>query len=93
VRSLEVRLEGIEKRLVEERVEARVREELEAAFDRLERHLTHDELHRVLRILASEGESPCVGLNRRLKRLEGLELDEKIATVEREMEILEAGGG
>jgi hypothetical protein len=48
-------------RLVEGRVEARVREELEAALDRLERHMTRDELRRVLRILASEEEEPGRG--------------------------------
>jgi hypothetical protein len=54
VRRLERRLQRLQnlERLVEERVE----EELEAAFDCLERHLTRDELHRVLRILASEEE-------------------------------------
>ncbi len=54
------RLESLE-RLVEGRVEARVREELEAALDRLERHMTRDELRRVLRILASEEEEPGRG--------------------------------
>jgi hypothetical protein len=53
--SLERRLENVE-RLVEGRVEARTREELEAALDRLERRLTRDELHRVLRILADDAE-------------------------------------
>ena len=47
------RLESLE-RLVEWRVEARVREELEAALDRLERHLTREEVIRVARILAGE---------------------------------------
>ena len=47
------RLESLE-RLVEGRVEARVREELEAALDRLERHLTRGEVIRVARILAGE---------------------------------------
>jgi hypothetical protein len=51
--SLERRLENLE-RLVEGRVEARVREELEAALDRLERHLTREEVIRVARILADE---------------------------------------
>jgi hypothetical protein len=55
VGSIDRRLESLE-RLVEERVEARVRGELEAAFDRLERRLTRDEAIRVLRILASEDE-------------------------------------
>jgi len=53
--SLERRLENLE-RLVEGRVEARVEEELEAIFDRLEQHLTRDELRRVLEILAGEDE-------------------------------------
>ena len=47
------RLESLE-RLVEGRVEARVREELEAALDRLERHLTRGEVIREARILAGE---------------------------------------
>jgi hypothetical protein len=54
--SLERRLENLE-RLVEGRVEARVEEELEAIFDRLEQHLTRDELRRVMEILAAEEES------------------------------------
>ena len=49
------RLEGLE-RLVEERIEARVEEELEAIFDRLQQHLTRDELRRVLEILAADEE-------------------------------------
>jgi hypothetical protein len=49
--SLDRRLENLE-RLVEGRVEARVREELEAALDRLEKHLTRDEVIRVASILA-----------------------------------------
>jgi len=57
VSSLERRLENIE-RLVEARVEARVEEELEAAIDRLEQHLTRDELRRVLEILAADEEEP-----------------------------------
>jgi hypothetical protein len=52
---LERRLENLE-RLVEGRVEARVREELEAALDRLERHMTREEVIRVARILADEEE-------------------------------------
>jgi hypothetical protein len=51
------RLESLE-RLVERRVEARVREELEAAIDRLERHMTREEVIRVARILADEEEEP-----------------------------------
>ena len=43
--SLERRLENLE-RLVEGRVEARVEEELEAPFDRLERHMTREEVIR-----------------------------------------------
>jgi hypothetical protein len=38
------------------RVEVRVREELEAALDRLEHHLTREELRRVLKVLADEEE-------------------------------------
>jgi len=52
VGSLERRLENFEG-LVEGRVEARVREELEAALDRLERHMTREEVIRVARILAA----------------------------------------
>jgi hypothetical protein len=52
---VERRLENLE-RLVEGRVEARVEEELEAIFDRLEQHLTRDELRRVMEILAAEEE-------------------------------------
>jgi hypothetical protein len=55
VGSLERRLENLE-RLVEGHVEARVREELEAALDRLERHMTREEVIRVARILADEEE-------------------------------------
>ncbi len=55
--NLERRLENLEQ-LVEGRVEARVREELEAALDRLERHMTREEVIRVARILASEEEEP-----------------------------------
>jgi hypothetical protein len=55
VGSLDRRLENLE-RLVEGRVEARVREELEAALDRLERHMTREEVIRVARILADEEE-------------------------------------
>jgi hypothetical protein len=52
---LDKRLSSLE-RLVEGRVEARVREELEAAIDRLERHMTREEENRVARILADEEE-------------------------------------
>jgi hypothetical protein len=55
VGSIDRRLENLE-RLVEGRVEARVREELEAALDRLERHMTREEVIRVARILADEEE-------------------------------------
>jgi hypothetical protein len=51
------RLESLE-RLVEGRVEARVREELEAALDRLERHMTREEVIRVARIFAGEEGEP-----------------------------------
>jgi hypothetical protein len=54
--NLERRLENLE-RLVEGRVEARVEEELEAALDRLERHMTREELIRVAKILAGEEEA------------------------------------
>jgi hypothetical protein len=50
------RLEGLEL-LVEGRVEARIVEELEAAIDRLEHHLTREELRRVLELLAGEEEA------------------------------------
>ena len=53
--SLDKRLENLE-RLVEGRVEARVEEELELVVDRLERHLSREELRRVLEILAGEEE-------------------------------------
>jgi hypothetical protein len=53
--NLDKRLENLE-RLVEGRVEARVREQLEAALDRLERHMTREEVIRVARILADEVE-------------------------------------
>jgi hypothetical protein len=55
VGSVDRRLENLE-RLVEERVRVRVREELEAAIDELERHLTDEEFRRVLEILAAEEE-------------------------------------
>ena len=51
--SVDRRLENLE-RLVKGRVEARVEEELELVVDRLERHLTREELRRVLEILAGE---------------------------------------
>ena len=53
--NLERRLDNLE-RLVEGRVEARVEEELELVVDRLERHLSREELRRVLEILAGEEE-------------------------------------
>jgi hypothetical protein len=53
VGNLERRLENLE-RLVEGRVEARVMEELEAVIDRLEHHLTREELRRVLEVISSE---------------------------------------
>jgi hypothetical protein len=55
VGSLERRLDSLE-RLVERRVEARVEEELELVVDRLEKHLTREEVRRVLEILADEEE-------------------------------------
>jgi hypothetical protein len=61
VGSLDRRLESLE-RLVEGRVEARVEEELELVVGRLERHLTREELRRVLEILAAgEEEEPQEG--------------------------------
>jgi hypothetical protein len=62
--SLERRLDNVE-RLVEGRVEARVEEELELVVGRLERHLTREELRRVLEILAAgEEEEPQEGGSR-----------------------------
>jgi hypothetical protein len=51
VGSVDRRLTALEQ-LVEGRVEARVMEELELVVARLERHLTREELRRVLEILA-----------------------------------------
>ena len=53
--NLERRLDNLE-RLVEGRVEARVIEEIEVAVERLEYHLTREELRRVLEVLAGEEE-------------------------------------
>jgi hypothetical protein len=58
VGGVERRLTALE-RLVEERVEGRVMEELELVVDRLEHHLTDGELRRVLEILAGEDELGC----------------------------------
>jgi hypothetical protein len=60
VGSLESRLSRLEdlERLVEGRVEARVMEELELFVDRLEQHLTPEELRRVLEVLAADEEEP-----------------------------------
>jgi hypothetical protein len=55
VGSVDRRLTALEQ-LVEGCVEARVREELEAALDRLEHRLTREELRRVSEILAGEEE-------------------------------------
>jgi hypothetical protein len=60
VGGIDRRLESLE-RLVEVRVEARVMEELELVVDRLEHHLTREELRRVLEILAAEEEEPGRG--------------------------------
>jgi hypothetical protein len=49
------RVDSLE-RLVEERVEARVREELELVVERLTHHLTREELRRVLEIFAAGDE-------------------------------------
>jgi hypothetical protein len=59
VGSVDRRLTALEQ-LVEERVEARVMEELELVVGRLEHHLTREELRRVLEILADE-EDPQEG--------------------------------
>ena len=53
--SVDRRLGDLE-RLVEPCVRRRVMEELEAAIDRLEHHLTREELRRVLEILADDDE-------------------------------------
>jgi hypothetical protein len=58
VGGVERRLTALE-RLVEERVEGRVMEELELVVDRLEHHLTDGELRRVLEIRAGEDELGC----------------------------------
>jgi hypothetical protein len=55
VGSVDRRLQNLE-RVVEERVEARVREELELVVERLTHHLTREELRRVLEILAAGDE-------------------------------------
>jgi hypothetical protein len=55
VGGVERRLTALE-RLVEPCVRKRVVEELEAAIDRLEQHLTPEELRRVLEILADDEE-------------------------------------
>jgi hypothetical protein len=54
------RLEGL-KQLIEERIEARVEEELDAAIHSLEQHLTREELRRVLVILSADEEEPQNG--------------------------------
>ncbi|MCA1717090.1 MAG: hypothetical protein LC781_09700 [Actinobacteria bacterium] len=51
---LEGRLGRLER--VDELVERRVEEELEAVLDRLEEHLSPDEYKRVLRIIAAQEE-------------------------------------
>lgn len=51
VRSQHKRLSALEAH-IESRVEERLLQELEAAFDRLEEHLTREEFVRVARILA-----------------------------------------
>jgi hypothetical protein len=51
------RLEGLEQ-LIEERIGARVEEELDAAIHSLEQHLTREELRRVLEILSADEEEP-----------------------------------
>jgi hypothetical protein len=54
------RLEGLEQ-LIEERIEARVEEELDAAIHSLEQHLTREELRRVLEIGSADEEEPQNG--------------------------------
>ena len=54
------RLEGLEQ-LIEERIEARVEQELDAAIHSLEQHLTRQELRRVLEILSAAEEEPKMG--------------------------------
>ena len=54
------RLEGLEQ-LIEERIEARVEQELDAAIHSLEQHLTRQELRRVLEILSAAEEEPQNG--------------------------------
>lgn len=51
VRSQHKRLSALEAH-IESRVEERLLQELEAVFDRLEKHLTREEFVRVARILA-----------------------------------------
>ena len=58
--SVDRRLGNLE-RLVEPCVRRRLMEELEAAIDRLEQHLTPGELKRVLEILAADDEEPGRG--------------------------------
>lgn len=48
---------GAVEKYIEDRVRERLEEELEAAFDRLERALPHDEARRVLEILAGAEEA------------------------------------
>jgi hypothetical protein len=60
VGSVDRRLGNLE-RLVEPCVRRRVMEELEAAIDRLEQHLTREELRRVLEILADDEEETGIG--------------------------------
>ena len=58
--SVDRRLGNLE-RLVEPCVRRRVMEELEAALDKLEHHLTHEEFRRILQILAADEEEPGRG--------------------------------
>ena len=53
-------LEGLKQR-IEERIVARVEEELDAAIHSLEQHLTREELRRVLEILSADEEEPQNG--------------------------------
>ncbi len=58
--SVDRRVQNLE-RLIEPCVRRRVLEELEAAFDKLEHHLTHEEFRLILQILAADEEEPGHG--------------------------------
>jgi len=63
VASIEPRIAALEglKQRIEERIVARVEEELDAAIHSLEQHLTREELRRVLEILSADEEEPQNG--------------------------------